>query len=298
MKFLIIETIRDGVCTCLHGRDCKAPGKHPVTRIHPHGVDDASAYSEIEPFVTEFGYNLGMVMGFTHPRNGETVVAIDADPRNGSEDTLLTLQLELDDLPVTRTASTGGGGSHYLVSLPAGLRLPGSLGAGLDVKQASGYILTAPSRHISGGVYTWRNRAAVESLPTSWIERFCAQAEAEFTGTPIGAAGETFVAAAFQHAGWLGRPIDANRIAVKCPQRHLHTGGQGGDGHGSDTVIMSATVRSQLGAFRCMHSNACSDLTTQRILTEFLPPDAVRFAYAMYPGVYPLLHSMFARSAA
>jgi hypothetical protein len=297
MLFLVIETIRDGACSC-GSSACKAPGKHPVYRIQPHGVDDASAYSEIEPFVTEFGFNLGMVMGFAHPRNGETVVAIDADPRNGSEDTLLQLQLELDDLPLTREAATGGGGSHYLVSLPTGLKLPGSLGAGLDVKQGGGYILTAPSRHISGGVYTWRNKAPVASLPASWIERFCLQAEAEFIGTPIGAVGETFLTAAFYAAGWLGRPLDANRVAVKCPQRHLHTGGKGGDGHGSDTVIMSATVKSQLGAFRCMHSNACSTLTTERLLREFMPFEALRAAMVRHPVLASLAVNLMNRKAA
>jgi hypothetical protein len=59
---------------------------------------------------------------------------------------------------------TGGGGEHILFVCPAGLKIAcvnaeqceePPLGCGIDIRANHGYIVTPPSRHISGRGYSW-----------------------------------------------------------------------------------------------------------------------------------------------
>ena len=134
----------DGKCACgQHHPDGKNAGKHPIT---PRGLHDATT----DPAkVTEFwtiapSANIGVAVpdGFC---------VVDVDPRNGGEATFDALP----KLPPTRTAETGGAGGHFWFRVPAGMALPSTLGAGIDVKQLGGYVLAPPSNHASGGSYRW-----------------------------------------------------------------------------------------------------------------------------------------------
>ena len=63
-----------------------------------------------------------------------------------------------EQLRQTLTCLTGGGGTHYYFTAPAGIAVvegANKLGPGVDVKAAGGYVLLPPSIHISGRRYTW-----------------------------------------------------------------------------------------------------------------------------------------------
>jgi len=77
-------------------------------------------------------------------------VALDIDPRNGGDESLR----DLGPLCDTVTALTGGGGQHLVFRSDG--PIPDRKGArpGLDII-ANGYIVAAPSRHISGRHYEW-----------------------------------------------------------------------------------------------------------------------------------------------
>lgn len=102
------------------------------------------------------------------------LAVIDIDPRNGGEDSLAKLEKELGSLPRTMTVRTGGGGEHIYLSLPGGTDVrSGSLGSGVDSKSDGGYVIAAPSVHVSGRAYT-SNRLELGNLfeaPANWLER-------------------------------------------------------------------------------------------------------------------------------
>lgn len=113
----------------------------------------------------------------TGERSG--LVVLDIDPRNGGEDTLHDLVRELGTLPHTAESQTGGGGWHRLFRWPGGPTV-GTLGPGLDVKGAGGFVVAAPSLHQSGRRYTWELSsdpfdpdapAPIADLPPAWVER-------------------------------------------------------------------------------------------------------------------------------
>src|SRR5690606_30697619 len=60
------------------------------------------------------------------------------------------------ELPETVEAVTGSGGSHYLFTYKEGIQnQAGQIAKGLDIRGDGGYIVAAPSIHISGKSYEW-----------------------------------------------------------------------------------------------------------------------------------------------
>lgn len=143
-----LHSIRDGGCTCGRGA-CGSPGKHPRT---PKGLTDASTdAATIDSWWSRWSdANIGIVMGAA-----TGVVAIDIDPRNGGDNSRAELEAEYGKLPPTVEALTGGGGQHLFFTHPGG-KLAGKLGPGIDVKAIGGYVVAAPSTHVSGERYRWR----------------------------------------------------------------------------------------------------------------------------------------------
>ena len=157
---------RGGGCSC--GRDeCASPAKHPRTA---QGFKDASASAAVlrEWWRQWPTANIGIATG---ARSG--FVVLDVDPRHGGNESLATLQERYGALPATLHANTGGGGVHYLFRYPTtdapdilrnvtdldGLR-------GLDVKADGGYIVAAPSLHVSGAYYEWADTSSSPDTTT------------------------------------------------------------------------------------------------------------------------------------
>src|SRR5215831_14106813 len=146
------------VCSC--GRLCgKQAAKHPVARYAPNG--HLSATLETGIVKLWFGLrvpeaNLGVAT--------EKLVVVDVDPRHGGDESLKKLEAEHGELPPTWRSLTGGGGEHIIFAAPEGVEISSfraegmndpPLGPGIDIRARGGYIVSPPSRHISGGTYCW-----------------------------------------------------------------------------------------------------------------------------------------------
>jgi hypothetical protein len=156
---------RDGRCSC--GRDDCKPGKHPRTA---HGVKDATTDSrQIKEWGKEWpDANIGIATG-----HESGFIVLDVDPRNGGKDSLAELERKIGQLPSTIEANTGGGGWHILLRHP---RFPvkrssGELGPGLDIIGEAGYIVAAPSNHISGHRYEWAKGRGPEDVELAEVPR-------------------------------------------------------------------------------------------------------------------------------
>ncbi|QBS38740.1 DNA primase (plasmid) [Thermaerobacter sp. FW80] len=146
-----VHSIRGGRCTC-GNPSCDSPGKHPVARLAPHGVKDATKDPDIirrwwtrAPWAN-VAVATGAASGF---------IVLDVDGEAG-EDSLEALVAEHGPLPDTVEGLTGGGGRHLLFrhpGRPVGNKV--GLAPGLDVRGDGGYIVVPPSVHASGRRYEW-----------------------------------------------------------------------------------------------------------------------------------------------
>ena len=150
-----VHGIQEGRCTC-GNPDCKRPGKHPIGKLAPQGLKDATRDPEI---VTTWWRmaphaNIGIPTGAL-----SGLVVLDVDAQKYGDDSLFDLTQRFGNLPTTVMALTGGGGFHYLFAHPGPhLKIRNSvenLGPGLDVRGDGGYIVVAPSSHASGRRYEW-----------------------------------------------------------------------------------------------------------------------------------------------
>jgi hypothetical protein len=182
------------VCAC--GRLCGRQGaKHPHGKLAPHGVHDATR----DPKVIKRWFGLAAPDANLAVCTDRLVV-IDVDPRHGGDESLRALEREHGELPLTWRALTGGGGEHIIFACPDGAAIANvvaenmqnpPLGPGIDIRARGGYIVGVPSRHISGGVYTWsvdHHPADVPLAPAPvWlIERLTARRTARSTDAPVG----------------------------------------------------------------------------------------------------------------
>jgi KaiC/GvpD/RAD55 family RecA-like ATPase len=95
------------------------------------------------------------------------VFVVDADAGQGKvgPETLDDLQMMHDDMPLTWSSKTGGGGRHYFFRAPPGVRIKtskGELGPDVDVRGEGGFLVLPPSPHPSGQSYQWVEGAEPE----------------------------------------------------------------------------------------------------------------------------------------
>lgn len=154
-------------------------GKIPLVS---HGLDDAS----LDPTLLKRWWrqwpqaNIGIPTG---PVSG--LIVLDIDPRHGGLDSFAHLQRALrhraDDLhcaPVFLLATclqrTGGAGLHLMFGWRDHLEMGNAVGfagyPGLDVRGKRGYIVAAPSRHVSGGQYCWLNAGPLQPFPEMLVD--------------------------------------------------------------------------------------------------------------------------------
>ena len=143
------------VCSCRRAADCTATAKHPLGRLVPRGLLDASTDPAVirKWFADEPAANLGV--------RTDRLVVLDIDPRHDGDSSLAALERD-HEFPPTWRVLTGGGGEHVIFRCPEGVIVNSSnaqsnplLGAGIDIRARGGYIVAVPSRHISGSVYAW-----------------------------------------------------------------------------------------------------------------------------------------------
>ena len=149
-----LHTVDDeGRCSCSK-RPCTDAGKHP--RVD-RGLKEAS--KDPEQIERWFGKdsppsNIAIVTGEV---SGITVLDIDVgEGKLGAESWAEAIKDHGE--PQTLVAQTGSGGMHVVFQYNSALKTAGNvLGKGIDCRNDGGYIVAAPSRHRSGGRYTWAN---------------------------------------------------------------------------------------------------------------------------------------------
>lgn len=166
----------DGACAC-GIPDCGSAGKHPLGRLVPHGVKDATTDPKtIAGWWRRYPQaNIGIATG---ARSG--VVVLDVDAHHGGGAAVERLERELGPLPPGPVVRTPNGGEHRYFRHPRdGAPVPcsvGALGPGLDVRADGGYVLCPPSRvrRRDGmiGAYVWEvspDVVPLPELPPTWL---------------------------------------------------------------------------------------------------------------------------------
>jgi putative DNA primase/helicase len=198
-------------------------GKHPVHRLVPHGLHDASSRRDTVARWWQSApcANVGIRTG---PASG--LVVLDVDGRAGR----LALRALVASRPrlQARWARTGGGWHAYFAHL--GTAVPnsaGRLGEGIDVRGDGGYVVAPPSRHASGRPYRWVGEeeafAAIigdpghlSPMPTWLVELVIARpAAASQRQVSLRAADATAYAAAARAPAARDRPAPVGRVNVK-----------------------------------------------------------------------------------
>ncbi len=276
--------IEGGHCACPAGDRCKqGPGKHPLGKLVPHGVDDATTDEAVlERWLTAYPEaNWAVATGHALPEGG-FLVAVDVDPRNRGDESLGKLEREHGALPPTVRAISGGNGEHRLFRAASALG-GGVLAEGIDFKGLGGYILVAPSLHLSGRRYQWDVGGHPDDTPIaplpSWAERALAdrgRGRPEHTGRD---AADSLLGEAFKLAGMLRELLTDGRRAVVCPWAGEHTD-ERGRGEDSSTVLLPPTLESHFGGFKCLHGH-CQHRGWKDVLAA-LPGAAVAQARLKY----------------
>jgi P4 family phage/plasmid primase-like protien len=150
-----------------------------------HGVKDATSdRDQIKRWWTETpNANIGIATG-----REAGILVLDIDPRNNGKETLARLKKELEPLPDTVTALTGGGGRHLIFkhpSFPIRKDTSGKVfGSGVDVLSDGCIMIAPPSVHASGNRYrgvkgkSYRNLEPA-ALPEAWLDRLRGQASGQ-----------------------------------------------------------------------------------------------------------------------
>ena len=157
------HTIQKGACSC--GKpNCGSPGKHPRTR---NGLKDATTNPRaILRWWNQYpDANIAIRTG-----KESNLVVLDIDTKSNGFESLETLENTFEALPNTLTAITGGKGKHICFFHPGvAVRNRTNLVAGIDFRGENGYIIAAPSAHVSGNAYTWVNLESALSKPPAWL---------------------------------------------------------------------------------------------------------------------------------
>lgn len=163
----------DGACSCRAGLQCESPGKHPALRWERYTKERADTDQLAVWFDGSFhAYNIGIVTGQVSGNVG--VIDVDIGKGKAGQETILDLQRDNDDLPPTMQAKTGSGGTHYLFRFPADIKIrtdKNVLGFGVDTRGEGGFIVAAPSIHVSGKHYEM-DEAPVADAP-GWLADLC-----------------------------------------------------------------------------------------------------------------------------
>ena len=207
-----VHSIREGTCTCSHA-DCGSPGKHPRT---PRGLTDATKDQQVIKEWWEqwpdsnIGVRTGQVSG---------IMAVDLDVKDSDVNGITNWYELLDDhgSASTMTAFTGSGGQHWIYKLPPNVEVRNDTGTklakGIDIRGDGGYIVVAPSVHLSGDTYQWEDNSQAVLAP-EWLISKCASPVQKAVKTTVKPAEgyEPWVTEALQGVGESYRNHTAARL--------------------------------------------------------------------------------------
>lgn len=269
-------------CTC--GSECDSPAKHPLTR---HGVHDASTDpARIRRWWRRWpAANIGVATGAA-----SGVAVVDVDPGSGGRRSLDAVRAAGYDLPPTRVAFSGGGGFHLFYRLPAGGRVANTVGRlpgvaiplpGIDLRGDGGYIVVAPSSHLSGRRYRWSGVASELVLLPRWLWQPPAPAPIEVVSNDRRSGASAYGSAALAHeldavrrlvvgernhglnraAFCLGQLVGGGELAAELVHRELLTAALS---TGLSDAEAIRTIRSGLGAGEQQPRRAPTDSARSR----------------------------------
>lgn len=158
--------IIDGHCAC-GDPSCKSPGKHPIGNLAPNGVRSASNDRAVIEQWCSSAPNMNVAIATGAVSN---IIVLDLDVKE-TEDEIIDGEYELKtwlagkgiSFPDSLVQETGGGGSHIILGWPvtSGPRPAIASRAnwlpGVDIRADGGYIVAAPSQHVSGKFYHWQD---------------------------------------------------------------------------------------------------------------------------------------------
>lgn len=148
-----VHGVMEEMCTC-NKISCTSPGKHPILA---DGHKSATLeYERINRWWGEYFPNANIGL-----RTGDIsgILVIDVDSYK-PESALALEQLEIDCSQSLQdlVQFSGGGGLHLLFKYPKHgetIRSKTNWRPGIDIRAQGGYIVVAPSVHISGAPYAW-----------------------------------------------------------------------------------------------------------------------------------------------
>jgi hypothetical protein len=152
------------------------------------------------------------------------LVVIDVDPKNGGRESLAALEQEIT-LEATYEVETPSGGTHIYYRLPAGAAVRNGvsvLGAGIDIRTTSGYVVASGSRTAAGEyrVVADEDIAEVDPAILSRLTAVPPKPERPADADPIVTNPDAAIARAHSF-------LEAHPVAVQ---------GQGGDHHTFKTI--------------------------------------------------------------
>ena len=155
-----------GTCAC--GLvDCDSVGKHPISRLVPHGLYDASSQLDVVAgwWRSVPHANVGILTG---TESGLVVLDVDGIPGRRRLGALVAAHGPF------RAGWTGTGAGWHAYFAHPGTSVPnsaGRLGEGLDVRGDGGYVVAPPSRHWTRRLYRWispMDAARLSNVP-AWL---------------------------------------------------------------------------------------------------------------------------------
>ena len=204
------EPASGGGCTCRAAAGCHRPGKHPrlkARRPGRGGVHEAST----DP-ATVRGWWRRWPRANVALRTGDRFDVADVDGPQGVEALRAILHNAPGALGAGPLARSGGGGWHLLFA-PTGAGSPGAVLPGVDWRGQGGYVLVAPSRHVSGSRYRWVRPLglALPGVPAALRALLASPAR---PGTPRGGGGVRVVGGGYGRAAlW----SECGRLAATAP---------------------------------------------------------------------------------
>lgn len=149
-----------GVLVCACGKaDCDSKGKHPLTF---NGRNDASTNpAQIAEWWHKWpDANIGIATG----KASGGLLVVDADPPHGAQ-SLRDAGIDLNTVE-TPTVTTGRDGTHWFFRMADGATFGNSASIlpNVDVRGEGGYVIAAPSQHITGKRYTWKDGRGLDTV--------------------------------------------------------------------------------------------------------------------------------------
>ena len=155
------HSIINGRCSC--GKtDCGSPGKHPRTKGGFKDATDDGA--QIRRWWTKWpDANIALA-------TGSGLAVFDIDGEKGAEEFKALVQAH-EPVPETLAAATGRGFHLVFATRPGSPEVRSSARGAVHVRGEGGYIIVAPSDHVSGRKYQWVKKVAVATLP-DWLRQW------------------------------------------------------------------------------------------------------------------------------